>query len=182
MSLVPRATQSLEAARELLCAESCLNARQRIRALAYVIRASSMCRVTPRRDLERGSPIGFLESPSRDQRATIECANPAAHAWAAGRLGNVRRVARRPERRAPFSIPRRVVKVPVRCIVFSEDRPMQLHACLRSIERFAPYDGRVAVLFKASTPEFSRATPSSRTRRRASRSRSRRTSSGTWSG
>lgn len=31
---------------------------------------------------------------------------------------------------------------------------MQLDACLRSIERFAPYGGPVVVIFKASTPEF----------------------------
>ncbi len=45
--------------------------------------------------------------------------------------------------------------LPVRCIVFSKDRPMQLDACLRSIERFAPYCGHVVVLYKSSTSDFS---------------------------
>jgi hypothetical protein len=42
------------------------------------------------------------------------------------------------------------------CIVFSKDRPMQLDACLRSIERFAPYKGGVTVLYRATTGEFAR--------------------------
>lgn len=34
---------------------------------------------------------------------------------------------------------------------------MQLEACLRSIEEFAPYSGPIAVLYKASAPDFSQA-------------------------
>jgi hypothetical protein len=63
------------------------------------------------------------------------------------------RVAAR-RRTTTFRIPERVSRLPVRCIVFSKDRPMQVDACLRSIERFAPYTGSVAVLYKASTQDF----------------------------
>jgi hypothetical protein len=42
----------------------------------------------------------------------------------------------------------------VNCVVFSKNRPMQLEACLRSIARYAPYDGPVVVVYKATTPEF----------------------------
>lgn len=42
----------------------------------------------------------------------------------------------------------------VNCIVFSKDRAMQLDACLRSIERSAPYTGPIAVVYKATTQEF----------------------------
>ena len=39
------------------------------------------------------------------------------------------------------------------CIVFSKDRPLQLEACLRSIRRFAPYDGPCyRCLFPAPPP------------------------------
>jgi hypothetical protein len=40
------------------------------------------------------------------------------------------------------------------CVVFSKDRAMQLDACLRSIERFAPYDGPITVIYTATTPAF----------------------------
>src|SRR5438034_6463159 len=39
-------------------------------------------------------------------------------------------------------------------IVFSKDRAMQLDACLRSIEAFAPYSGRVLIIYRATTPAF----------------------------
>lgn len=42
----------------------------------------------------------------------------------------------------------------VNCVVFSKNRAMQLEACLRSIERFAPYSGPVIVVYKATSPEF----------------------------
>jgi hypothetical protein len=47
--------------------------------------------------------------------------------------------------------------LPVNCIVFSKDRAMQLDACLRSIESWAPYAGPITVVYKATTPEFSAA-------------------------
>jgi hypothetical protein len=43
---------------------------------------------------------------------------------------------------------------PVHCIVFSKDRAMQLDACLRSIERSAPYAGPITVIYLATTEEF----------------------------
>lgn len=70
-------------------------------------------------------------------------------AWASARM-----VAKRAKPSGPFVIPERVQTLPVRCIVFSKDRPMQLDACVRSIRRFAPYDGPVFVLYKASTSDF----------------------------
>src|SRR6266498_3118798 len=42
----------------------------------------------------------------------------------------------------------------VNCIVFSKDRALQLEACLRSIERHAPYDGPVQVIYKASSASY----------------------------
>lgn len=42
----------------------------------------------------------------------------------------------------------------VRCVVFSKDRAMQLDACLRSIDLYAPYTGPIAVIYTASTPDF----------------------------
>jgi hypothetical protein len=42
----------------------------------------------------------------------------------------------------------------VNCVIFSRDRAMQLDACLRSIERLAPYDGQITVIWKATGPEF----------------------------
>lgn len=42
----------------------------------------------------------------------------------------------------------------VNCVVFSKDRAMQLDACLRSIERFAPYGGPIVVINRATTSEF----------------------------
>jgi hypothetical protein len=39
-------------------------------------------------------------------------------------------------------------------VVFSKDRALQLDACLRSIERFAPYDGPIAVLYATSDDQF----------------------------
>jgi hypothetical protein len=39
-------------------------------------------------------------------------------------------------------------------VVFSKDRAMQLDACLRSIQRFAPYSGPITVLYVATTHEF----------------------------
>jgi hypothetical protein len=44
--------------------------------------------------------------------------------------------------------------VRVRCIIVSKDRPLQLDACLRSIDRFAPYLDPIFVLSKATTAEF----------------------------
>jgi hypothetical protein len=43
------------------------------------------------------------------------------------------------------------------CIVFSKDRAMQLDACLRSIAKYARYDGPVTVICRATTPEFEEA-------------------------
>lgn len=45
----------------------------------------------------------------------------------------------------------------VNCVVFSKNRAMQLDACLRSIERFAPFSGPISVLYCATTPDFARA-------------------------
>jgi hypothetical protein len=42
----------------------------------------------------------------------------------------------------------------INCVIFSKDRAMQLDACLRSIERLGPYAGPIAVVWKATTPEF----------------------------
>jgi hypothetical protein len=44
--------------------------------------------------------------------------------------------------------------VAVDCVVFSKDRAMQLDACLRSIERHAPYEGPVTVVYRATSPAF----------------------------
>jgi hypothetical protein len=46
--------------------------------------------------------------------------------------------------------------MPINCIVFSKDRAMQLDACLRSIERSAPYAGQIVVVYHATTPEFAK--------------------------
>jgi hypothetical protein len=43
------------------------------------------------------------------------------------------------------------------CVVFSKDRAMQLDACLRSIEQYAPYPREIAVIYTASTPAFEEA-------------------------
>jgi hypothetical protein len=40
------------------------------------------------------------------------------------------------------------------CVVFSKDRAMQLDACLRSIESYAPYTGPIVVVYAASTTRF----------------------------
>jgi hypothetical protein len=42
----------------------------------------------------------------------------------------------------------------VNCLIFSKNRAMQLDAFLRSIEAFAPYDGHVVVIYRATTPAF----------------------------
>jgi len=42
----------------------------------------------------------------------------------------------------------------VNCVVFSMDRAMQLDACLRSIERNAPYTGRITVVFRGTSERF----------------------------
>jgi hypothetical protein len=42
----------------------------------------------------------------------------------------------------------------VTCVAFSKDRAMQLDACLRSIERLAPYSGPIVVVYKATMTEF----------------------------
>jgi hypothetical protein len=42
----------------------------------------------------------------------------------------------------------------VNCIVFSKDRALQLDACLRSIERHAPYGGSTVVIYLATNPQF----------------------------
>jgi hypothetical protein len=47
--------------------------------------------------------------------------------------------------------------VTVNCVVFSKDRAMQLDACLRSIMRYAPYDGPILVIYKASSEQFAQA-------------------------
>jgi hypothetical protein len=44
----------------------------------------------------------------------------------------------------------------VSCIVFSKDRALQLDACLRSIERNAPYGGSTFVIYLATNPQFLR--------------------------
>lgn len=57
---------------------------------------------------------------------------------------------------APFSLASKH-SLPINCVVFSKDRAMQLDACLRSIAAFAPYEGRISVIFKATTTEFGQA-------------------------
>src|SRR5713226_4725989 len=42
----------------------------------------------------------------------------------------------------------------VSAVVFSKNRAMQLDACLRSIEAFAPYTGRIVVIYRATSREF----------------------------
>ena len=42
----------------------------------------------------------------------------------------------------------------VNCVVFSKNRAMQLDACLRSIERFAPYDARVTAVYTTTDAGF----------------------------
>jgi hypothetical protein len=42
----------------------------------------------------------------------------------------------------------------ITCIIFSKDRAMQLDACLRSIERYAPYLGPILVIYHATSPKF----------------------------
>jgi hypothetical protein len=39
----------------------------------------------------------------------------------------------------------------INCVVFSKDRAMQLDACVRSINDKAPYDGRIKVIYLATT-------------------------------
>ena len=92
-------------------------------------------------------------SSREDLRARIRARSRGARgAWASARV-----VAQRRKTRVPLTIPEQAPTLPVRCIVFSKDRPMQLDACLRSIERFARYGGPVAVLYAASTPDFAEA-------------------------
>jgi len=43
---------------------------------------------------------------------------------------------------------------PVNCVIFSKDRPMQLDACLRSIDRFEPYAGPITVIYQATSSDF----------------------------
>jgi hypothetical protein len=45
----------------------------------------------------------------------------------------------------------------VNCILFSKDRAMQLEACLRSIKRYAPYEGPIRVIYKASDELYAQA-------------------------
>lgn len=42
----------------------------------------------------------------------------------------------------------------VNCVVFSKNRAMQLEACLQSIDRYAPYDGPVVVVYNATSRAF----------------------------
>ena len=71
-------------------------------------------------------------------------------AWARARLQ-----ARRPADPARLSIPPPgTAPLRLNCIVFSRDRPMQLDACLRSIERNAPYDGPITVVYRATDDRF----------------------------
>jgi len=46
---------------------------------------------------------------------------------------------------------------PLNCIVFSKDRAMQLEACVRSIDRYAPYEGPIHVIYKASSEPYAQA-------------------------
>jgi hypothetical protein len=46
--------------------------------------------------------------------------------------------------------------LPVNCIVFSKNRPMQLDALLRTLGSRAPYDGSITVIYLASGAEYER--------------------------
>ena len=69
------------------------------------------------------------------------------------------RVAAGPARRRSRPLPTLVApesdaQLPVNCVVFSKNRAMQLDACLRSIERLAPYRGPIVVVYLATTAAF----------------------------
>lgn len=77
--------------------------------------------------------------------------------WARARVaaGRARRRAgAEPLASSPETEGSKAARLPVNCIVFSKNRAMQLDACLRSIERLAPYKGPIVVVYLATTPRF----------------------------
>ena len=71
-------------------------------------------------------------------------------AWAERRI---RRPSRLPPPRLPEVVDQEAAHA-VGCIVISKDRPLQLDACLRSLDQFWPYAGPRTVIYKASDDPY----------------------------
>jgi hypothetical protein len=95
----------------------------------------------------RPSPLGFREAARTKWRSARIAVQRVSHRAMAPYLDDLVAEAARSNE----------ATLPVNCIVFSRDRAMQLDACLRSINRFAPYTGQVTVISKATAPEFDEA-------------------------
>jgi hypothetical protein len=94
------------------------------------------------------------------KRRVRERARGARDAWASFRVKCAR--GRRAALGELASLPSGAVQLTAQpiianCIVFSKDRAMQLDACLRSIERYAPYAGSITVICLASNADFAEA-------------------------